>query len=504
MRLNLDVIQDHLSGEYQVRQYGLTDRSHTFARPLLYESGMPMKENTLYIAQAEFLPRFLPSQTTGVICVGHRIPREWLAGGAHLLIVQDAHSVLSVFNAIHELFNHLEAWDEQLRDELEQDESFDLRQILALGTQELGHSISVFDQALRLILYAELRNGLGDTQSASVLDELGAMSVEHGEMIREICRLERVITVPYLSSVIHEGGRYYCFNLYPAGSFSGCVVITEGTQPFRNGDFLLMDHFFSYFQKAFWKYLHSYIQKENASLDVVQRLLTHMPVDGDANEYLPLAPGESWVCFQLREDHSSRSLIKEYMAAILNGLLSRTTYTVLHQGAIVGVLRLPARESQEMNPFSVLEEALRRMGYVGGVSTPFTDLYALEDYQRQANYAVASGWDAGGPLCFFQDHALSYMLDVCTREMPTEALCPQGLMVLRKHDKERGTEYVRTLDTYLQNEMHTTQTAEALYIHRSSLIKRLDKIQRLIGDDLNNPEVRLYYRIALHLLNKER
>ena len=119
---------------------------------------------------------------------------------------------------------------------------------------------------------------------------------------------------------------------------------------------------------------------------------------------------------------------------------------------------------------------------------------------RQAGYAVENIHN-NSTLCFFRDCTLSYILDVCTREMPVDALFSQGLMALREHDRKRGTEYVHTLDIYLQNEMHITPTAEALYIHRSSLIKRLDKIQRILGqDDMNQPETRLYYRICLALL----
>ncbi|MDE7221495.1 MAG: helix-turn-helix domain-containing protein [Oscillospiraceae bacterium] len=78
------------------------------------------------------------------------------------------------------------------------------------------------------------------------------------------------------------------------------------------------------------------------------------------------------------------------------------------------------------------------------------------------------------------------------------------MIALLEHDQQKETEYIKTLDTYLWNETHITQTTEALYIHRSSLIKRLDKIQRLLGDDLNDTDVRLYYRICLALINSRR
>lgn len=71
---------------------------------------------------------------------------------------------------------------------------------------------------------------------------------------------------------------------------------------------------------------------------------------------------------------------------------------------------------------------------------------------------------------------------------------------MQQHDYQKHTEYVQTLSTYLQKERSLTKTADALFIHRSSLLKRLDKIQRIIKDDLNDAEIRLYYQICLALL----
>ena len=80
----------------------------------------------------------------------------------------------------------------------------------------------------------------------------------------------------------------------------------------------------------------------------------------------------------------------------------------------------------------------------------------------------------------------------------------EGLKALREHDRLKGSEYLRTLDLYLQNEMSVTRTSQALFIHRSSLLKRLDKIQRLLNQDLSDPDTRLYFRICLALLRESR
>lgn len=110
--------------------------------------------------------------------------------------------------------------------------------------------------------------------------------------------------------------------------------------------------------------------------------------------------------------------------------------------------------------------------------------------------------DAAQTLSFFRDHVLPCMLDACLNELPVESLLTQGLRALIDHDQQKNSEYLHTLDLYLQNETSVSRTAEALFIHRSSLLKRLDKIYRLLGSTLDTPEERLYLRLCLELLRR--
>ena len=110
--------------------------------------------------------------------------------------------------------------------------------------------------------------------------------------------------------------------------------------------------------------------------------------------------------------------------------------------------------------------------------------------------------DAGQKLSFFRDHVLPCMLDACLNELPVESLLTQGLRTLIDHDRQKNSEYLHTLDLYLQNETSVSRTAEALFIHRSSLLKRLDKICRLLGSTLDSPEERLYLRLCLEHLQR--
>ena len=143
------------------------------------------------------------------------------------------------------------------------------------------------------------------------------------------------------------------------------------------------------------------------------------------------------------------------------------------------------------------------MGYYGGISNAFSDLTEFDAYLLQAEYTVSRGNRSGKALYYFHDCVLSYMLDACCRDLGADALIGQGMKNLLSYDKSRSAEYVRTLELYLKNECSIARTAEELFIHRSSLIKRLDKIKKILRDDLEDSNHRLYYRLCLELMKRE-
>jgi purine catabolism regulator len=58
---------------------------------------------------------------------------------------------------------------------------------------------------------------------------------------------------------------------------------------------------------------------------------------------------------------------------------------------------------------------------------------------------------------------------------------------------------VQTIDAYFSHHGNISQTAEALFIHRNTLLYRLERIQELTGHDLDQTNTRLALHLALKL-----
>jgi len=63
-------------------------------------------------------------------------------------------------------------------------------------------------------------------------------------------------------------------------------------------------------------------------------------------------------------------------------------------------------------------------------------------------------------------------------------------------DPKESQELLRTLHVYLENHGQIAETAKQLFIHRNTVLYRLDKLRQLTGRDANLPGDSLRYRIA--------
>ncbi len=92
---------------------------------------------------------------------------------------------------------------------------------------------------------------------------------------------------------------------------------------------------------------------------------------------------------------------------------------------------------------------------------------------------------------------LAPLVDALRSDPAKTAYYRDLLSPLRRYDTEHHGDLVRTLAAYLQNGGNSTQTANALYLHRNSLRYRLARIQALLGLDPDDPDARLALGIAL-------
>ena len=59
---------------------------------------------------------------------------------------------------------------------------------------------------------------------------------------------------------------------------------------------------------------------------------------------------------------------------------------------------------------------------------------------------------------------------------------------LQDYDREHGTDLVRSLEAYLSMNRSVSETAAQLFVHRNTLRNRLQKVEEILGSEVESTE----------------
>lgn len=102
-------------------------------------------------------------------------------------------------------------------------------------------------------------------------------------------------------------------------------------------------------------------------------------------------------------------------------------------------------------------------------------------------------------VCFYGHIEFLKIFGQIHRKESSIVLDNQHLQILLNYDRVNRTNYVQTLRVYLSNNCNMTQTARQLFLHRHTLINRLEKIEEISDLRLDDYYSRLHMSISLLL-----
>ncbi len=99
-------------------------------------------------------------------------------------------------------------------------------------------------------------------------------------------------------------------------------------------------------------------------------------------------------------------------------------------------------------------------------------------------------------VCFWELGVLGWLY-----HLPAEALASNSYLgivqALAEHDRKSNSDLVRTLEAYLEHGGALAEAAEALSVHRNTLLYRVGRIEAITGIDLKDATQRMNVHVAL-------
>lgn len=143
-------------------------------------------------------------------------------------------------------------------------------------------------------------------------------------------------------------------------------------------------------------------------------------------------------------------------------------------------------------------EVLRRHPVVVGAGRPVSRPADIDGTLREAQHVVQSL--RPGPkqqVHRLEDVHLRGVIAMLADDERLQLFVSRELDGLRRHDEENGSELTSALMALLNHPTSKSEAAASLHISRPVLYDRLAKVERLLGVDLDDPDIRVSLHVAL-------
>lgn len=136
-----------------------------------------------------------------------------------------------------------------------------------------------------------------------------------------------------------------------------------------------------------------------------------------------------------------------------------------------------------------------------GISSAFEDFSNLEMHLTQAKDCAEYAYYLHTPhVIVYNDNIVNLMLFRNSKREDMKTYLPDELRLLIEYDKENDSHLIETLRYYFANSCNISKTANNMYLHRNTVVYRINRIQELCNCDLTNVDTIVLFSLSLKLL----
>ncbi len=424
-----------------------------------------------------------------------------LSQGCTIISIHKIEEPLALFNKINVIFNKYEQWNHCIQQAVDLG---DLQKLTALGRDIFKNPLFIHDNYFNYL--ASQRWIAGQTEPViNRRTGLGMIPIHVVDDLRK--------SKAYKNTLQTHGAKMYedfnidsyrvlYVNLWDGAKYVGRLCIDEMATPILPSHFQIAE-FYSI------KILET-IKKQTANINrhftVLEKLLIQMLDSGNVNhkelqECLALLDWEQKeqylavkiVCKNVEEEGSISNLCYK----IESNIAECCAYPFNH--ALFALFNLSVGKTTLQSIHEKITALFDCSQFIIGFSDLFYDIEKFPIYYKQSEMAISLGsFSEKHSVYFFHEITFPCLLFYGSSQTPLENLMPPALRILQKYDEENGTELLLSLEEYLRCNENITKAAEKLFIHRTTLIYRISRIQELTGLEFDY-NTRLYLGISFYM-----
>jgi sugar diacid utilization regulator len=485
--------------------------------------------NILYIGKSSNIPEDLPNNfVINILCVSNSYvsKKHTKSKNLNLIVVNNNVDVTTLFNELQDLFLKEQQFDfcsSTLLNSLIL--CSDLQQIIDKAYEIIGNPILVLDASFKILVYTKNFASHDPCWNESIL--LGYFTSESINRIKKTKGFEalEVNTTPVIFN-IKELNRNYDFGIpvYMGDDYGyinytrmvekivinqkiiGYVSLVEENQLFKKEDIKLLSLLSNVLSLEMQKnrfnnhtngivhehFIADLLDGKISDSNLIRERINSLNLDWNNNLFYVVVIGTKAsdvknTCF---------NYLRYILENIFNGIVS-----ILYNDTLVFVIGSKKEKKFFDSNIKELEILLQQNNLFCGISRCFKNIQDIKKYYRQSAVSIKVGPRVNDKKCIFkyEDYIIYDVINLCSSHVDLIDYCHSSLLNLLEYDKENKTSYTQTLYTFIFNKKHAS-SANALHIHRNTMIYRISKIQEIMNIDLNDSDVLLNLHFSFKVL----
>ncbi len=205
-------------------------------------------------------------------------------------------------------------------------------------------------------------------------------------------------------------------------------------------------------------------------------------------------------CVLITPAHKSSGIDNSaYLKSVLTGLFPGSHLVQVPEG----ILLVLNYDDIPRERYDRLQDIVRQFDLFMNISEPFRNLIQLKHYYEscRAIRDVARKQKRSGRITELKDVYFEVLSGLLHKEEKM-TLCQPEYRLLLDYDTAHHTDYAATLETYIEHGCSVTDTAAALFIHRNTMAKRLDRIKEICGLENTDGIALIRFYLSSRLMKK--
>lgn len=477
--------KDFIRSELRYRYPSLAEQirapQQPVGRPLLFERGERGFGARIIVCDAADLLTFTGRTQAEplFLCIG--TPSSDVFDALDICVLPEYEQKSAVLNFVQRLFDRLDDWTQSLRQAAET--GVEAEDLLTQASDMLQNPIVLLDERGHIVAASERRDVLSLNERF-----LPAAASENTKTLNIVQKLGDPVSPDALFVYMQSGTSFYT------------LLCSAADRPLYASDELVFTSLAGYLrlmlsQRSLRFGIFRKHREGEAAAEVFRALLSQDQSEQTAKEVLHrLGWDENCEYAVIAIEPEDRSLRAAHADAICDALEDELEACSAFAMLPVIVAVIQAGHMEEETLLAKLRSIAQAQKIRIGVCESLMGFSCFPERLEQAKRAINAAVDRGGVARYSEMIEDELVRESCAT-FPSELICMRSVLALAQFDLAHGTSYLETTEQYIGHHFNAVKTANALFIHRSTFLYRLERIKTQFGLDLDREKPSL-----LHLL----